>query len=107
MLAYGVDTLVLGCTHYPFIRPLLEKIVGSSVHIIDPAPAVARQTQRRLQQAHLLAPAAQTDTIRFVTSANAQRFSKQLQQLLGLDTAVATAVWQNEQLLYSSPKTGN
>lgn len=49
MLAEGMDTLVLGCTHYPFIRPLLEEIVGPDITIIDPAPAVARQVKRILQ----------------------------------------------------------
>ncbi|MEM1214752.1 MAG: glutamate racemase [Bacteroidota bacterium] len=49
MLAAGVDTLVLGCTHYPFILPLLREIVGPQVQLIDPAPAVARQVARRLQ----------------------------------------------------------
>jgi glutamate racemase len=50
MLAAGVDTLVLGCTHYPFVLPLLERISGGQVTIIDPAPAVARQTKNVLQQ---------------------------------------------------------
>ena len=44
----GVDTLVLGCTHYPFVLPLLRRITGPEVTIIDPAPAVARQVQRQL-----------------------------------------------------------
>lgn len=48
MLAQGADTLILGCTHYPFVRPLLEKIAGSHIAIIDPATAVARQVQRLL-----------------------------------------------------------
>jgi glutamate racemase len=42
----GIDTLVLGCTHYPFLRPAIERIVGPGVAVIDPAPAVARQTAR-------------------------------------------------------------
>ena len=55
MLAAGIDTLVLGCTHYPFVLPLLEEMVGTAVTIIDPAPAVARQAAHLLQQQHLLA----------------------------------------------------
>jgi glutamate racemase len=43
MLAQNIDALVLGCTHYPFVIPLLEKICGPEVRVIDPAPAVARQ----------------------------------------------------------------
>lgn len=50
MLAAGVDTLVLGCTHYPFVLPLLTSIVGEDVTVIDPAPAVARRTAYVLQQ---------------------------------------------------------
>lgn len=48
MLARGIDALVLGCTHYPIIRPLIERLVGPGVRVIDPAPAVARQTKRLL-----------------------------------------------------------
>jgi glutamate racemase len=44
----GVDQLVLGCTHYPFLRPAIERVVGAGVTVIDPAPAVARQTRRVL-----------------------------------------------------------
>ncbi len=55
MLADEVDTLVLGCTHYPFILPVLRQLVGDSCQIIDPAPAVARQVARRLEQHQLSA----------------------------------------------------
>ncbi|HKY47423.1 MAG TPA: glutamate racemase, partial [Acidimicrobiia bacterium] len=41
--AAGADTLVLGCTHYPFLRPLISGRAGAQVAIIDPAGAVARQ----------------------------------------------------------------
>ena len=43
LLDAGADTIVLGCTHYPFLRPVIERIAGPGVRIIDPAPAVARQ----------------------------------------------------------------
>lgn len=46
LLAQGADTLVLGCTHYPFIAPTLQKIAGPQVRLVDPAPAVARQAAR-------------------------------------------------------------
>ena len=48
MLGAGIDSLVLGCTHYPFLLPAIRRIVGPSVDVIDPAPAVARQTERVL-----------------------------------------------------------
>lgn len=46
LLEQNVDALVLGCTHYPFLRHLIEEVAGPSISIIDPAQAVARQTAR-------------------------------------------------------------
>ncbi|MBL8057540.1 MAG: glutamate racemase [Anaerolineales bacterium] len=51
LLAQDIDALVLGCTHYPFVIPLLEKIAGPGVRVVDPAPAVARQAARVLNGA--------------------------------------------------------
>lgn len=48
LIAAGIDELVLGCTHYPFLRPLIEETVGPHVEVIDPAGAVARQVGRIL-----------------------------------------------------------
>ena len=42
LLEAGADRIVLGCTHYPFLRPVIERVAGPSVQVIDPAPAVAR-----------------------------------------------------------------
>ena len=50
MLEGGVDTIVLGCTHYPFVIPLIQDIVGPEVRVIDPAPAVARQVRRIVEK---------------------------------------------------------
>ena len=44
----GADVLVLGCTHYPFLTPTIEAMLGPSVTIVDPSPAVARQAVRRM-----------------------------------------------------------
>jgi len=49
MIAGGIDTVVLGCTHYPFVIPIIQKIVGDQTSIIDPAPAVAKQVKRLWQ----------------------------------------------------------
>lgn len=46
----GADRIVLGCTHYPFLQPVIERMAGPGVQVIDPAPAVARQTLRVLQE---------------------------------------------------------
>ena len=50
LLDAGADRIVLGCTHYPFLRPVIEAIAGPGVQVIDPAPAVARQTVRILEK---------------------------------------------------------
>jgi glutamate racemase len=55
MLAKGMDELVLACTHYPLVRPLIERICGPEVEIIDPAPAVARRVASVLQERDAMA----------------------------------------------------
>lgn len=51
MLARGADQIVLGCTHYPFLLPVLERVVaGRGVEIVDPSPAVARRVVQLLDQ---------------------------------------------------------
>ena len=55
-----VDTLVLGCTHYPFARGILQALTGPGVQLIDNGPAVARQTRRLLEAAVVAAPSATT-----------------------------------------------
>ena len=50
MLDAGADTIVLGCTHYPFLLPVIERIAGPGVRVIDPAPAVARQLLHILEE---------------------------------------------------------
>jgi glutamate racemase len=50
MLENEIDSVVLGCTHYPFVIPLIKEIVGPNVTVIDPSPAVAKQTIRILSK---------------------------------------------------------
>ena len=53
----GADTLVLGCTHYPFVSDLIADIAGANVTIVDPAAAVARELRRRLDERTLVTDA--------------------------------------------------
>ncbi|MBF8778045.1 glutamate racemase [Pseudomonas fulva] len=69
LLAAGCDTLILGCTHYPFLKPLLAETVPSHVAVIDTGAAVARQLERLLAGADLLAPGPARPT-RFWSSAD-------------------------------------
>ncbi|MEZ4827869.1 MAG: glutamate racemase [Bacteroidia bacterium] len=56
MLEAGVDQIVLGCTHYPFLLPVMEKVAAGKAHIINPAPAVARQVAHQIALHNLAAP---------------------------------------------------
>ena len=79
LLAEGCDTLILGCTHYPFIKPLLGELLPANVSLIDTGAAVARQLQRVLAERQLLASGPARPT-QFYSSADCQ----QLQQVLPL-----------------------
>ncbi|HUF77322.1 MAG TPA: glutamate racemase [Thermoanaerobaculia bacterium] len=57
LTAAGVDTLVLGCTHYPLLRPVLARVTGPGIELVDSASAVAGQVAHDLQAAGLAAPA--------------------------------------------------
>ena len=50
LLEAGADTLILGCTHYPFLSPLIAEITGSGITLVDTGAAVARQLQRRVRE---------------------------------------------------------
>ena len=69
MLEQEMDTLVLGCTHYPFLLPLLKKILPSNIQIIDSAEAVAKQTHRILEKNQLICQTKETGNIRYFSSA--------------------------------------
>jgi glutamate racemase len=71
LLHAGVDTIILGCTHYPFLRPLITELTGPDIALIDTGAAVARHLRHRLDQAGLLAPPTQQAHTDFWTSGDA------------------------------------
>lgn len=73
LLDEGCDTIILGCTHYPFLKPLLREMIPESVILIDTGHAVARQLQRLLAQQDRLAQGPARETV-FWTSANPTNF---------------------------------
>lgn len=72
MIDQNIDRLVLGCTHYPFLIPVLEEIIPSNVQIINPAPAVARQCKKVLHEKNLYSEAEKSD-LQFFSSADEQK----------------------------------
>ena len=71
LLDAGADTLVLGCTHFPFLRGLIQDVAGPSVRILETGMPVARQLNRQLQSRALLATAAESRH-RFLSTVNPQ-----------------------------------
>jgi glutamate racemase len=99
MLERNIDTVVLACTHYPFVIPLIRSIVGDAVRVIDPAPAVARQVRRVLEAADLKQPAGPDGSRRFFTSGGARAFELALSNLLGESGMVKPLNWASDSML--------
>lgn len=78
----GVDTLVLGCTHYPLLKPLIADVVGPGVRLIDSAEETAADTVRMLDE-HGLASSSNEGDYRFVASDDPQQFLALGQRFLG------------------------
>ncbi|OGO65611.1 MAG: glutamate racemase [Chloroflexi bacterium RBG_19FT_COMBO_55_16] len=93
MLAQGIDTVVLGCTHFPFVIPLIEDIVGPGVRVIDPAPAIARQVRRLLDSNVLLSSTSRPDEARYLTSGDPAQLAALLPELLGGRGEVRQVRW--------------
>lgn len=96
MLKEGIDTIVLGCTHYPFVIPLIEEIAGPQIKVIDPSPAIARQTQRLLDERFLLNPINDHGAISFFTSSLPSVLQKLLPRLIGSANEVGLVSWQQD-----------
>ena len=96
MLEKKIDTVVLGCTHYPFVIPLIEKIVGENVRVIDPAPAVAKQVKRLLEAGEALNQKEQLGSTRFMTSGDVEVVKSSLKILLQLEREVEAVTWLND-----------
>jgi glutamate racemase len=82
LLARGADTLILGCTHYPFLSSLIQEVVGENVVLVDTGTAVARHLQRRLQTELPDRPPGDT-TAQFFTSGDAAQASRIISALWG------------------------
>jgi len=83
ILEKGADTLVLGCTHYPFLRPLIERLAGPKVNVIDTGEAIARRLQDLLQQNGLLNASSTDGTMQFFSSAPGKEQDRLFSSLLG------------------------
>lgn len=83
MLEHGVDQIVLGCTHYPFFKPQIERMVGRKVAVIDPAPAVARRVSDVLIDAQIQNAANHQGTDVFLSSGSVSAMESLLKSITG------------------------
>ncbi len=104
MLREGVDTLVMGCTHFPFVIPLIKEIAGEEVRVIDPAPAVARQVKRVLEARGLLAVRKRAGKSVFLTSGDALQLEVLLPNLVGVEVEVGGLRWKKGVLMKKKVK---
>ena len=81
--AHDIDTLVLGCTHYPLLKPLLSSLLGPTIRLIDSAEQTAAAVSRELAASTLHAPASQKGHVHFVVSDAPQQFVKVGKKFLG------------------------
>jgi glutamate racemase len=87
MRTAGIDTLVLGCTHYPFLMPLIRNQLGSMVLIVDTSQAVVRQLARQLEAHRIPSSAAGKRSVLLLSTADGARLHSMAMQLLSANIA--------------------
>ena len=85
ILDQGADTLVLGCTHYPFLKKMIRAIVGDSMTLIDTSDAVVRQLLRQIHQQGLIVSSKHSPKLSLLSTANADTLEAMAERLLHRD----------------------
>ena len=83
LLAEGADTIVLGCTHYPFVKDAIREIVGENISLIDTGAAVAKQLKRQLEEKDLLSASQEKAEVHFWTNSEAENAEQVTEKLWG------------------------
>lgn len=107
MLNTNADTIVLGCTHYPFVIQSIQHIAGQGINVIDPAPAVARQAKRVFQNQttgirndqHAQVVRIDKSSYQFFTSGDPQTFHEQIISLLAYAAEIRQIEWVDSETL--------
>ena len=81
----GADTLVLGCTHYPFLRKAIRKLLGDSINLIDTSDAVVRQLKRKLESQNKHLDTSEHGSIKLISSKDAQTLHQMAEELMQSD----------------------
>ena len=83
LLAEGADTIVLGCTHYPFVKQVIQEIVGDKITLIDTGAAVAKQLKQKLAEKGLLTQNTEKAEVHFWTNSEAENAEQVTEKLWG------------------------
>ena len=81
LLAEGADTIVLGCTHYPFVKHVIQEVVGDKITLIDTGAAVAKQLKRQLEEKDLLSNSKEKAEVYLWTNSTATNAVQVIEQL--------------------------
>ena len=84
ILCYDIDTLVLGCTHYPLIRRVIQRVVGDDVTLVSPAYETAKELELILEKRDLLT-SSKSPSHHFYVSDSVERFRKLAGNILSCD----------------------
>jgi glutamate racemase len=95
----GVDTLVLACTHYPFVIPQIRQLAGDGVEVIDPAPAIARQTGRLLAEVGPADPNGPAGHVTLYSTGDAPALARMAGELIQLRAESRSMSWRGLELL--------
>ncbi len=102
ILDANADTIVLACTHYPFVIESIRRIAGPGVKVIDPSPAIARQTGRVLAERGLGAPDSRMGRHVFYTSGDRGAFHRVLGRLVDADGPIHAAAWRDDRTVFEA-----
>ncbi|WP_411726212.1 glutamate racemase [Methyloglobulus sp.] len=88
LMAQNVDFIVLGCTHYPFLAPVIQEIAGASIAVIDSGSAIARELKSRLEKTKILSDRHNPGSVQFWSSDETGKAKRVISQLWGTDVEV-------------------
>lgn len=95
LMDQDIDTLILGCTHYPLLRSTLREIVGEGVTLVNPAYETARELKELLRREHLENPGAgdcETERYKFFVSDLAEKFQRFANSILPFDIDITRQI---------------
>jgi glutamate racemase len=96
LIEAGIDTLILGCTHYPMLKAVIGQVAGAGITLVDSAEETARETQRTLAQRGLDRPPGTGGRCEIFVSDAARRFAEVGSAFLGEELTQITTVDQGD-----------